>query len=85
MAKRSFYPYAPRPEGWKAPLTRAKAEAVAADRNGTIREVGERHGVSRQTVYRLRNENHWLFYGPETELVANGIRPQSAGRSRKRG
>lgn len=74
MGKRPFIPYAPRPEGWTPPVSRAQAEAVAADRNGTVRQVGERHGVSRATVSRIRNGKHWLIHGPNTELLKSGIR-----------
>lgn len=73
MARKPFIPYAPRPQGWAAPLPRSKVEAVAADRNGSVREVGKRHGVSRATVSRIRNEGHWLFHGPNTELRKNGV------------
>lgn len=73
MAKQPFIPYAPRPDGWVAPLSKSKAEAVAADRNGSVREVAARHDVSRATVSRIRNEGHWLFHGPNTELRKNGV------------
>lgn len=85
MPKRPFIPYAPRPEGWTPPVSRAKAEAIAADKRGSTTEVGKRHGVSSGTVSRIRTGKHWLQLGPLTELMKDGIRPNFGDRPRKRG
>lgn len=39
------------------PISAKKARAIARD-SGTVRDVGDRHGVSRMTVSRIRTGKH---------------------------
>lgn len=48
-----------RPEYWLPPLAKAKADAIARNKAGSLRYVAKQHKVSHETVRAIRAGEHW--------------------------